>query len=71
MDAAEAAGRIDADVALDLRQLLHNAVRNGTGVRDVRDKLESRHREGRMPGPLKQELERVVRKVELALSRAG
>ncbi|ADG87584.1 serine/threonine-protein kinase [Thermobispora bispora] len=71
VDAAEAAGRIDADVALDLRQLLHNAVRNGTGVRDVRDKLESRHREGRMPGPLKQELERVVRKVELALSRAG
>ncbi|GAA0367192.1 hypothetical protein GCM10009530_16330 [Microbispora corallina] len=71
VDGAEATHDIDEDVALDLKQVLRNAVANGEGVAAVRDKLTVRYGEGRLPALLKQELEAALTKVETALAQAS
>ncbi|MBO4275175.1 hypothetical protein, partial [Microbispora triticiradicis] len=70
VDGAEATHDIDDDVALDLKQVLRNAVAAGQGVTEVRTKLEVRYGEGRLPLLLKQELHHALDGVEAALARS-
>lgn len=71
LDGAEATGDVDEDVALDLKQVLHNSIANGSGVASVRDKIAVRFREGRLTPLLRQELERALDKVADALAQAS
>ncbi|MBX6385867.1 MAG: serine/threonine protein kinase [Microbispora sp.] len=71
VDGAEATRDIDDDVALDLKQVLRNAVDNGQGLSTVRTKIEVRYREGRLPLPLKGELLTALDRVEAALIQAS
>ncbi|MEU7879555.1 serine/threonine-protein kinase [Microbispora bryophytorum] len=70
-DGAEATGDIDDDVALDLKQVLRNAVGNGEGVSGIRTKIEVRYQEGRLPSTLKEELLAALDRVEAALAEAS
>jgi eukaryotic-like serine/threonine-protein kinase len=70
VDGGENARRIDADVALDLKQVLQNSVTGGTGVTEVRGKLGDRQREGRLPRALKAQLDTALDHVEAALAHA-
>ncbi|GAA4206716.1 serine/threonine-protein kinase [Microbispora amethystogenes] len=70
VDGAEATHDIDDDVALDLKQVLRNAVAAGQGLTEVRTKLEVRYGEGRLPLVLKQELHHALDGVEAALARS-
>lgn len=71
VDGAEATRDIDQDVALDLKQVLHGAIANGAGLDDVRSKIATRFREGRLPPVLKQHLEAALDKVKAALAQAS
>lgn len=71
VDGAEATHDIDDDVALDLKQVLRNAVANGQGLSTVRSKIEVRYGEGRLPLLLKQELLAALDRVEKALAQAN
>ncbi|GGO14613.1 hypothetical protein GCM10010116_29490 [Microbispora rosea subsp. aerata] len=71
VDGAEATDDIDDDVALDLKQVLRNAVANGQGVADVRTKVEVRYQEGRLPLTLKGQLLAALDRVEAALTAAS
>ncbi|MEU7691775.1 protein kinase [Microbispora hainanensis] len=71
VDGAEATHDIDDDVALDLKQVLRNAVGNGEGLAVMRTKVEVRYQEGRLPLTLKGELLAALDRVEAALSEAS
>ncbi|OPG05083.1 hypothetical protein [Microbispora sp. GKU 823] len=71
VDGAEATHDIDDDVALDLKQVLRNAVGNGQGLSTVRTKIEVRYQEGRLPLTLKGELLAALDRVEAALTEAS
>ncbi|MEW9532737.1 protein kinase [Microbispora sp. NPDC049125] len=71
VDDAEAAHDIDDDVALDLKQVLRNAVEAGYGVDPVRDKLAVRSREGRLPPEIRARLDGELDRVENALAQAS
>ncbi len=71
LDGAEATDDVDKDVALDLKQVLHNSIANGSGVLSVRDKIAVRFREGRLTPLLRQELELALDKVADALAQAS
>ncbi|WP_319019049.1 serine/threonine-protein kinase [Microbispora sitophila] len=71
VDGAEATHDIDDDVALDLKQVLRNAVGNGQGLSTLRTKIEVRYQEGRLPLTLKGELLAALDRVEAALTEAS
>jgi hypothetical protein len=71
VDGAEATHDIDDDVALDLKQVLRNAVDSGQGLAVVREKIEVRYREGRLPAVLKGELLAALDRVEAASAQAS
>ncbi|WP_432930882.1 serine/threonine-protein kinase [Microbispora sp. CA-135349] len=71
VDGSEATNDIDDDVALDLKQVLRNAVDNGQGLSAIRTKVEVRYREGRLPLVLKGELLAALDRVEAALAQAS
>ncbi|WP_169950357.1 serine/threonine-protein kinase [Microbispora sp. H11081] len=70
VDGAEATHDIDDDVALDLKQVLRNSVDSGQGLAALREKIEVRHREGRLPLVLKGHLLAALDRVEAALAQA-
>ncbi|WP_248964283.1 serine/threonine-protein kinase [Sphaerisporangium perillae] len=75
LEAGESVGSIRADVALDLRQVVHNLLQSlddpGKGLADVRKKLDERVREGSLSSGVREELERGLTLIGAALERAA
>ncbi|WP_214408438.1 serine/threonine-protein kinase [Sphaerisporangium fuscum] len=73
--AGESSGEIRADVALDLRQVLHNLLRSpdapGDGIASVRRKLDDRTREGGLSPQARERLEQSLTLIGNALQKAA
>ncbi len=73
--AGETTGEIRADVALDLRQVVHNLLQSlgdpGEGLKGVRRKLDDRAREGGLTPGVHAELDRGLTLIGAALQKAA
>ncbi|MFC4589167.1 serine/threonine-protein kinase [Sphaerisporangium corydalis] len=74
LSAGETSGSIRADVALDLRQVVHNLVRSlndpGQGLKDARRKLDDRAREGSLSPGVHEKLAQGLILIGIALQNA-
>ncbi|MEV7968055.1 protein kinase [Sphaerisporangium sp. NPDC088356] len=75
LEAGESTGAIRSDVALDLRQVVHNLLQSlgdpGEGLKGVRRKLDDRAREGSLTPGVHAELERGLTLIGAALEKAA
>lgn len=75
LEEGETTGTVRADVALDLRQLVHNLLKSvdepGQGLASVRRKLDDRAREGALSAGVRDELERGLTLIGAALQKAA
>ncbi|MET8157872.1 serine/threonine-protein kinase [Sphaerisporangium sp. NPDC005289] len=75
LEAGEYLGAIRSDVALDLRQVVHNLLKSPDdpvrGLTKVREKLDDREREGGLTPDVRKELDRGLTLIGAALQRSA